>query len=100
MKLHTLSYLKRVTGHRTTRLQVPHVLALAPRDAKTLELTLINNETERYWADRAGRDWYDGYDMRSWRPRDGWAISRTDQAWLDVPTDYVIVYRSEVNHDR
>ncbi len=87
MKLHTLSYLKQVTGNRAQEAGVPHVLALAPRDAKTLELTLQRTHHNP-------RD-IRPFDMRSWRPRDGWAISRTDQAWLDIPKDYVVVHRAE-----
>ncbi len=84
-QLHTLSYLKRVTGTRAQDYKCDHVLALPHADAMTLQATLrVVREGHDYKAD-----------MRSWRPRDGWAISRTDQAWLDVPTDYVIVYRAE-----
>jgi hypothetical protein len=86
-QLHTLSYLKQVTGTRVQEAGVPHVLALAPRDAISLELTLI--------AVAAGHDYK--ADMRSWRPRDGWAISRTDQRWLHIPNGYVIVHRAEVS---
>ena len=83
-QLHTLSYLKRVTGTRAQDYKCDHVLALSPQDATNLRMRL------------SGETWPN--DMRSWRPRDGWAISRVDQAWLDIPTGYVIVHRAEA-HD-
>ena len=86
-ELHTLSYLKRITGDRTQELQVNHVLALAPRDAKRLKLTHKRNEFEH----RLGSGGFP-FDMRGWRPKDGWSISRTDTRWLDIPDEYVIVY--------
>lgn len=84
-QLHTLSYLKRVTGTRAQAAGVTHVLALSPQDATALEYIMGDLDFLRIDA---------GVDMRSWRPRDGWAISRTDQAWLDIPTGFVIVHRS------
>ena len=84
-QLHTLSYLKRVTGTRAQASKVTHVLALAPSDAERLNTVMDQGAASRQWQ---------GDDMRSWRPRDGWAISRTDQAWLDIPIGYVIVHRS------
>ena len=94
-ELHTLSYLKRITGRRAQATGVPHVLALAPEDAARLEhikrvsasptLQMIRGKSERY---------NNRFDMRSWRPVDGWAISSTDGPWLDIPDDHVIVFRS------
>ncbi len=84
-QLHALSYLKRVTGIRSQESKVPHVLALPPSDSRRLE-----NAEYAKAINLKHRE-----DLRTWRPRDGWAISRTDQAWLDIPNGYVIVFRSE-----
>ena len=75
MSLPALAHLKRVSGARSQATGVAHVIALPSLDAQAYRETHC--------------------DMRSWRPRYGWAISDATLTWLHIPSNFEIVHRSE-----
>lgn len=89
----TLAYLKRVSGSRAQATGVAHVIALPARDAAALRLTVKRNaDADPY---EYNGELYSGrYDMRSWRPRDGFAIVPTNHRILPLPDSWEIVHRS------